>query len=186
MKPYILILIIGVLTHKTFSQEKACVTDLRDDKNYKTIQIGNLSVMAENLNYKSEKGSWCYEDEQKNCNINGRLYDWEAAKQSCFPGWHLPTLEEFEQLINNVGGESGAVFKNLIFDGTSGFNAMMSGIRNSEGAYNYLEDRVNFWSSTNFDAQNAIGLNLNGNNMGAGIGSNRKGNAYSVRCIKDR
>ena len=80
------------------------LSDPRDNKVYKTVTIGSQVWMAENLNYKT-KNSSCYEDGPDHCTNYGRLYTWEAAKDACPLGWHLPSKNELDTLINAVGGQ---------------------------------------------------------------------------------
>jgi len=85
-------------------QQKGIFTDTRDGKKYGTVKIGNQIWFAENLNY--EMNGYCYEKDPANCKKYGRLYNWFGAKEVCPVGWHLPRKEEWETLVNFIGGNN--------------------------------------------------------------------------------
>jgi len=79
-------------------------TDQRDNKLYKTVKIGEQVWMAENLVYDAE-GSKVYGNDPENCQKYGKLYNWETAMRICPEGWHLPSKEEWQTLVDFAGGE---------------------------------------------------------------------------------
>ncbi|WP_295057445.1 fibrobacter succinogenes major paralogous domain-containing protein [uncultured Fibrobacter sp.] len=189
--------------------------DERDGKAYKTVKIGNQVWMAENLNYTSAYGSYCYDDETDNCAKYGRLYTWAAAMDSvttgcgygstcsptlpvqgiCPKGWHLPSIAEWRALIVAVGGPkvAGKALKSQngwYQDGngsdTYGFSALPSGSRLAGGG-NFDEGyEVDFWSASAYNYQETAYLV----NMYYGYDDalqvySGKDFAYPVRCLKD-
>ena len=76
------------------------MTDARDNKNYKLMQIGGKLWMAEDLNY-SGVTSECYNEQEDKCKTNGRLYTYNSAQKACPTGWRLPTREEAQAALND-------------------------------------------------------------------------------------
>lgn len=165
------------------------LTDLRDDKIYKTVTIGTQTWMAENLNI-SENGSYCYDNSETNCANFGRLYTWNAALGLCPSGWHLPSKEEFEMLLGIVGQNSTEQINNLTAKswkyGTDpyGFSALPAGYYYSGGKeFLYLDTNTDFWSSTENGSNNAYYLSIN--IYGLDFYCDSKNDGRSVRCLKD-
>jgi len=75
--------------------------DERDGQTYRTVKMPDGKVwMAQNLNYKPESGgSFCYDEDESMGEKYGRLYNWKTANKVSPKGWHLPSREEWEELI---------------------------------------------------------------------------------------
>jgi len=174
--------------------------DSRDGKTYKTVQIGNQTWMAENLNYKTSE-SKCYDNKESNCKRMGRLYTWDAAMDACPDGWSLPNNSDFSELKSfvesKVGeGNAGSVLKGrtfdmsvegaLEYDDRFGFSGQAAGDR-IKNAYKFLGETAYLWSSSEGDDSRAFDwvLSTKSNDFFQGnIKFALKKNGFSVRCIK--
>ena len=85
-------------------ESDSILTDSRDGHIYKTINVGNQTWMAENLNYKIP-GSFCHENDTS-CSKLGRSYLWKTAKNVCPAGYRLPTLKELVSVIRAAKSNS--------------------------------------------------------------------------------
>lgn len=169
----------------------------KDGNIYKTVKIGKQIWMAENLKVKT-KNSWCYRDKVSNCKKYGRLYKWEAAKEACPTGWHLPTKVEFETLFASVGGKTiaGKMLKSKegwnVYEGKNGdgsdvfsFTALPAGGKGDGGEYILEDKNAYFWSSTEISSRNAYNASMDYFSDYADIYDYYKGYGFSVRCVKD-
>lgn len=171
-------------------------TDSRDGKTYKYVAIGDQIWMAENLNYKTAN-SWCYDNNNSKCNTYGRLYNWEAAIQACPSGWHLPSDDDWEQLIDFLGGEvsAGGRMKetgishwkspNRKATNSSGFSALPGGTSHLSGAFSNLKRYAIFWSSSERGVKLVWNRSLFSNLNHVMRNSYGETPGRSVRCIRD-
>jgi uncharacterized protein (TIGR02145 family) len=199
MKPLNQMIVFAVLIIFSINcdaQKKSTFTDSRDNHKYKTVEIGKQIWMAENLNFITGDGSWCYNDSTKYCNIFGRLYDYKTSLNVCPAGWHLPSKAEWEVLIDGLGGinEAGGKLKlkgfkywakpNFNAENSSGFSALPSGYR-TYADFGSNGNGGGWWSITEYDEDRAYSFNVIFESAELLIGENIKEFGYGVRCLKD-
>jgi len=145
-------------------------------RKYRTILVGGVRWMAENLNDRRDS-SWCPALTTDSCSKYGRLYSWSAAADTtprfdsiglattepvegvCPAGWHLPTTTEWSALFAGLGPEQAATLLRSV--GTSwslaggidsvGFRALPAGSRSRSGSAAVQSGRSTdawFWTST--------------------------------------
>jgi uncharacterized protein (TIGR02145 family) len=189
---------------------KSTFTDPRDGKVYRTVKIGNQIWMAENLNY-DIKGlfgskSKCYNNEPKNAEKYGRLYDWKTAMKVAPPGWHLPSNEEWDKLYRFADSTSGteSPYKSETAgkylkaksgwnycrrqsdngEDKFGFSALPVGYDKSGGRF-YDVDSAYWWSSSELNSGVAYSRYMYYKYEEAGWGFGVKSSLRSVRCLQD-
>lgn len=203
-----------------FTTSIGTMVDARDGNSYKIITIGTQTWMAENLKAtKYNDGAdipiitdqiewasltssgYCYylNDYTNYGSIYGCLYNWYSVNTGklCPEGWHAPVKNEFEILIDYLGGEqvAGAKLKEI---GTthwtypnegatneSGFCALPAGNRDYEGGFGYNGFYGNFWSSTDGIPNHAYEIYVGAQSTAVFLSPAYKQTGYSVRCIKN-
>jgi len=196
MKKIILFLSLALCYISVFSQETGTYTDTRDGKVYQTVKIGEQWWMAENLAYKPSSGNyWAYDNDQSKVANHGYLYDWETAKNVCPSGWHLPSDAEWNTLeiavglssidAQKVGWRQGTHANALKTGGSSGFEVVFGGYRNTIGSFNSAGSYANFWSSTAYDGSNAWGRGFSHSDADVNRDWYDKQYGFSVRCLRD-
>lgn len=185
-------------------------TDARDGKTYKTVEIGSQTWFAENLNYETTN-SWWYENSSANGDIYGRLYTWEAAKEACPSGWHLPSDDEWTELSNYLaingygyGGSGSDIGKSMAStlgwnsssdlgdigndqstNNSSGFSALPGGYRANNDHFYYLGGRGYWWSATVYFSPLVWHRRLGYGGDAVYRGNYHEGSGSSVRCVRD-
>ncbi|MFA5463263.1 MAG: FISUMP domain-containing protein [Dysgonamonadaceae bacterium] len=209
----------------SFVTQGSTFSDSRDGSVYKTVKIGDQEWMAENLKYLPVVHS---NDEFESAGINkqpgygvlgynnsnvsiakeqekyktyGALYNLYAVQNSslCPKGWHMPTKEEWDKLVNFLGGfrvaggklkEAGTehwVEPNEGATNESGFNALPGKFRNEKGVF-FLESRSGMWWSSPYSNNpvKADVLILDHNNEGVSYTNDIQQEwGLSVRCLRD-
>jgi len=162
--------------------EKGSFVDLRDGKGYKTVKLDKQTWMAENLNYNASN-SKCYDNDQANCQKYGRLYDWATAMNVCPKGWHLPSDEEWEVLVDFAGGAiAGNILKassGWVENGNGIDAAGFSALPGDDGGTIGI-----WWSATksNDNASNAYYIHRYADVVKYHVDKN---GFHSVRCVLD-
>ena len=179
---------------------------------YNTVLIGDRCWLKENLNVgtmingneemtdNSLIEKYCYDNDIANCNEYGALYQWDEMMQYtttqgvqgiCPADWHIPTNNELQTLsvMVDFNGNSlkavGQGYGNGAGTNTSGFSALLSGYRDSNGYFTHLGSYTHFWSSTENYATHSFSMFVFDNNKKIFFSNSSKENGYSIRCIKD-
>ena len=196
-------------------------TDLRDGHIYNTVQIGDTTFMGmqcwmvENLDIgeiiigdtnQTDNGvieKFCYNDNYENCITYGGMYQWDEMMQYttlgpkqgiCPTGWHLPTITEWENLIDYYNSNAGGIMKeagtthwnspNTGATNSSGITALPGGKRDINGIFSDMGYRLFFWATTEW-SHGAAGKMLYYNSGNVGFFLGNTASAYSVRCLKN-
>jgi uncharacterized protein (TIGR02145 family) len=142
---------------------------------------------------------WYNNDSTSYRAICGAMYNAYAVNggKLCQTGWHVPSNDEWNTLVTFIGGEGGRKLKETgkihwtdETEGTNdyGFTAIPSGWRSDLGYFSKIENSVDWWTSTEYNANDQW---LFGISPESGMNSIFpfhliKTRGASIRCIKDK
>ena len=190
-----------------------------DNNTYQTIGIGYQQWMTTNLKTRKyndasaiplvrsdsawsviSTAAYCWYDNDSTSyhNTYGVLYNWPAVNTGklCPTGWHVPTKDDFSELVEYLGGAglAGGLLKetgtthwnspNTDAADTYDFTALGGGKRFDDGNFDMVKVEGNWWSSSNYSDITANYLYLIfdfGNSFQA---YTNKKQGMSVRCVK--
>ena len=190
--------------------DPTCTSPTFDGHSYAVVYIGGQCWFAENLQsevYSNgdaisgdlDNASWSgtsagaqavQGNDPTNLVIYGRLYNWHAvqdARNVCPIGWKVPSNEEWNALISNVGENAGTQLKSINHwnnpssAGTDvyGFDARPGGYRFSSGGYYGPGGLGDYWSTSTWRQFNSTA------DVGqSSVGSVYEEHGFSVRCMK--
>lgn len=183
--------------------------DPRDGHEYPWAEIGDLVWMTRNMDYGtmialeavaqtggriSGNSKHCYE---ALCALFGGLYSWEHAQSVCPKGWHLPSREEYEQLVQYAAerckdGECDAVKSlksgnewNSPGTDETGFSALGGGkcaIKDGDVSCSMRKSAGHWWTSSSVEDQ-GVAMRITG--QVAFPVQDKRYAYYSVRCVED-
>jgi uncharacterized protein (TIGR02145 family) len=185
---------------------------------YPTVLIDEKCWLAKNLNIGHQLHSnvestnndtiekYCYDNDPKNCDYFGALYQWDELMQYtsgdenqgiCPPGWHVPSQDDFVQLILYVEGFTGYLMQNDTSwgdainsvnsecpgcIGASGFDLLPAGVYSNHNNY--------FWGKGDIASfSNCSGISTTFRSFAISIFDEEDTQDIlneSVRCIKDQ
>jgi len=147
---------------------------------------------------------WCYDNSSSNCTTYGGLYSWDEMMQYsttpgvqgiCPSGFHIPTDAEWKTLEMYLGMTQSAADATgwrgtdqgtkLKSDGSSGFNGLLAGYRNTNGLFYVLSTYGNLWTSSETSSTYAYRRYLTSSSATVYRDGSIKGYGYSVRCLKN-
>jgi len=174
--------------------ENETFTDRRDWKTYKIVKIGKQIWFADNLKF--IEGTEEFSIGVKNTRLGKIVYNWETAIKACPKGWHIPSHEEWIELIKFAGGEK---FKDTNLPETwhigdklisksdwnyrKGTDDYGLNVLPTEGSEeNEDNELARFWTSTEENEDTADSIFIADGYISI-VGN--KADFFAVRCIKD-
>ena len=196
------------------------MTDPRDGKTYRTVDFYGTTWMAENLNFADTAKTYstllgerklCYNRDEDECEMLGRLYIREAAMNSsmctsgavcnlgagpiqgiCPDGWHLPSLSEAQTLVYTIGTSKGNDAKsaygwNEDYGGNNKYGLSFVGAGYRQDSYSVFSGKgegTQLWVYK--EAKESYRISIDGEGTIEILDDYEFDDLYSIRCVKDK
>lgn len=184
---------------------------------YKVVTLGGKVWLAENLDYKfsgcdigpsgtpSTPAAWYFDNSEVDSGIDGvyklgLMYNWYAVeylqnnRATLCPGWHVPSQQEWNDMLTAVGNDAGTALKaqdnsitSLFPTGWNGTDTTGMGILPGgryNGTFGLLGTDGRYWTSDVYSATAAVDKRFTSASS-VGGNTNYKYIGYSVRLVKD-
>lgn len=152
-----------------------------------TVVIGGKVWMKNNVDIPAPNSFW-YERDSVNNTGYGRLYFFSAAQRVCPKGWHIPTVQEWEDLFAHFQLDSTNALPQLIKGGKTGLDLPLAGYRSAnskDDLFGYKDKWAFYWTSTVRGEQIAYAYWMNSQTGKVIPNYYRRANGFSVRYVKD-
>jgi uncharacterized protein (TIGR02145 family) len=210
-------------TEKVFTTKKDTIHDIEGNV-YHIVYIGTQSWLAENLRttkfnngtqitnitnindwHNSSANAYCWYDNDSisNASVYGALYNWHTVESGnvCPSGWHVPSYQEWNTLINAQGSNANC---NLKATGTlvsgdglwlfpnyanniTGFSALPAGYIGSWG-FAGLSGHARWWSTSeiySYGVLCTVITTMLNDECYKNIEADSQSRGFSIRCIQD-
>src|SRR6185503_19333016 len=172
-------LIFFLLNTSMISYEAPATVPAQD---FPSITIGDQTWMTVNYDLRTPK-SFYFDNDSINNKKYGRLYFYSNATAAAPPGWHLPSLDEWQTLINHFGGDEKAL-PFLLDGGSSGLNLLFGGNKSANisptDIFNFKDEWGFYWTSTTDADQTAYAIHFEKGNNKIIKMTYRRANGFSV------
>lgn len=157
-------------------------------ENLKTTKLNNgvsIKLVTDNLEWQQlSTPAYCwYENDPDMKDQYGALYSWRAARLNtlCPEGWHTSTIEEWNTLINFLGGKevAGEELKE-----ETGFSALPAGLRNWSGTFSSVSSSCVWLASSPINNTFALFIIDNSDSQIDNLRIPKEG-GFSIRCVKN-
>jgi uncharacterized protein (TIGR02145 family) len=186
-----------------FGEQEVMKQNLKTTKFCNGDEIENIEDFNEWSNLNTAAWSY-YNNDVINNDVYGKLYNYFTVADSrnvCPCDWHVPTEEEWNELLNFLGGPGvsqnvGGKMKEVGFEhwnspnfgatNESNFTALPGGARLLFSNFFGIREQCNLWTSTEFNADNSYKRDLGYNgNLFSGSTTISKKTGISIRCMKN-